>query len=561
METSLLRLHEGTLHDVPVDLLDLDVHLEGGDTGRCAGDLEVHVAQVILVAEDVREDDGALPVRDEAHRDARHRRLERRTGVQQGQGRAADGRLRRRAVRLERLGDHANRVREIIVAGQHRLQGALSERAVAHLTPPRTAKHTRLADREGREVVVEHERLLEAAAHPVDGLLVEATPERRRHHRLGLAPSEESDAVGARHAPHLAHDRTDLVRGAAIDTHVLGEHPLAQDLATEIVQDRAGLSGQGVEPVPAVLPVGEALGLHLLVAIGVDDLGLDLGLDLPDRGAALVLRRDLHRIGEPSLGLAADLSLQRRRIRRLGRHDLRLPDLALQFLDHLDHGLQFAVGVLESREDLVLGNLVATPFDHHDGTAASGDDQLDVALLELLRRRVDDVILIHPSEADCRDRTDERKLRNRERRRGTHERAHVGRVIGVAREHRRDHVGLVVVAVRKQRADRAIDEARDEHLAVCEASFAFEEATGDLSSGRKLLDEVDGEWKEVDAGARLRPGGGDEHRGVAVGDEHGARRLLGDASRLEMHGTAADRYGDGCRFEPIGHCLRFSSPP
>jgi hypothetical protein len=40
-----------------------------------AGDLEVHVAEVILVAEDVGEHREALAFEDEAHGDARHRRF------------------------------------------------------------------------------------------------------------------------------------------------------------------------------------------------------------------------------------------------------------------------------------------------------------------------------------------------------------------------------------------------------------------------------------------------------------------------------------------------------
>ena len=38
---------------------DLDVHLDGGDALLGAADLEVHVAEVVLVAEDVAEDGDA----------------------------------------------------------------------------------------------------------------------------------------------------------------------------------------------------------------------------------------------------------------------------------------------------------------------------------------------------------------------------------------------------------------------------------------------------------------------------------------------------------------------
>ena len=50
-----------------------------------AGDLEVHVAEVILVAEDVGEHGEALLLLDQAHGDAGDRRLHRHAGVHQRQ--------------------------------------------------------------------------------------------------------------------------------------------------------------------------------------------------------------------------------------------------------------------------------------------------------------------------------------------------------------------------------------------------------------------------------------------------------------------------------------------
>ena len=41
------------LHDLFGDAGDLDVHLQGGDALLGAGHLEVHVAEMILVAENV----------------------------------------------------------------------------------------------------------------------------------------------------------------------------------------------------------------------------------------------------------------------------------------------------------------------------------------------------------------------------------------------------------------------------------------------------------------------------------------------------------------------------
>ena len=74
-------------HDLLGDALDLDVHLQRGDAAIGAGDLEVHVTQVIFVTEDVGQHREAVAFLDEAHRDAREVRLQRHAGVHERQAR------------------------------------------------------------------------------------------------------------------------------------------------------------------------------------------------------------------------------------------------------------------------------------------------------------------------------------------------------------------------------------------------------------------------------------------------------------------------------------------
>ncbi len=56
-----LRLIERDAHDLFGDAGDLDVHLQRGDAILGARHLEVHVAEMILVAEDVGQHREALP--------------------------------------------------------------------------------------------------------------------------------------------------------------------------------------------------------------------------------------------------------------------------------------------------------------------------------------------------------------------------------------------------------------------------------------------------------------------------------------------------------------------
>ena len=49
----LAALLEGLGDDVVGQAVDLNIHLDGGDAAAGAADLEVHVAQVVLITEDV----------------------------------------------------------------------------------------------------------------------------------------------------------------------------------------------------------------------------------------------------------------------------------------------------------------------------------------------------------------------------------------------------------------------------------------------------------------------------------------------------------------------------
>ncbi len=71
---------------------DLDIGLEPGDSFAGAGDLEIHIAEVVLGSKDICQGDLFLAVlaRDQPDRDPGHRRFERHAGIHHRQGRAAD---------------------------------------------------------------------------------------------------------------------------------------------------------------------------------------------------------------------------------------------------------------------------------------------------------------------------------------------------------------------------------------------------------------------------------------------------------------------------------------
>ena len=233
---ALVGLLQRVLEDLEGDAGDLDVHLQGGDPVRGAGDLEVHVAEVVLDAGDVGEDDVVVALLDQAHRDAGDRCGDRDARGLQGHRGGADRAHRGGAVGLERLGDRADHVREGLFVRDRRRQGPLGERAVTDVTPLRAAHEAGLPDREGREVVVVPEAFGRLQPERVDPHVHPRRPERDVGEDLRLAAGEQRRAVHARGDVDLALDRPDLVLGATVGALLVDGDRLADRVLLDRVE-------------------------------------------------------------------------------------------------------------------------------------------------------------------------------------------------------------------------------------------------------------------------------------------------------------------------------------
>ncbi len=161
---------------------------------------------------------------------------------------------------------------------------------MADLAPAGAAHAARLAHRERREVVVEHEALLAGAFERVDELLVLARAQRRDHQRLRLAAREQRRAVRARQHVHLRQDGAHGLQIAPVDALARLDDVVAHDLALQRLE-RAGEQN---------LLAGIALGQldpfeHLLLGRG--DQLLTLLLLLGGEGRAQVRLGDLLDLG------------------------------------------------------------------------------------------------------------------------------------------------------------------------------------------------------------------------------------------------------------------------
>ena len=123
-----------------------------------------------------------------------------------------------------------------------------------------------------------------------------------------------------------------------------------------------------------------------------------------------------------------------------------------------------------------------------------------VEVLHLLDRRVDLDLALDDADPGRADRAHERHAGQRQRGGGGDHRQNVGIVLEVIGEHGRDDLRLAAELVGEQRADRPVDQARRQRLALGRAAFALEVAAGNAAGGEGLLLIVDGEGEEVLAG-------------------------------------------------------------
>ena len=115
----LARLLQSLGHDRRSDPLHLDVHLQGGNPAAGSGHLEIHVAEMILRPGNVSEDGILVAFHHQTHGDSGHRSLEGNSGIHQRQRRPADGGHGTRPIRLQDVGDHAERVRKGFLVRDH----------------------------------------------------------------------------------------------------------------------------------------------------------------------------------------------------------------------------------------------------------------------------------------------------------------------------------------------------------------------------------------------------------------------------------------------------------
>ena len=365
------------------------------------------------------------------------------------------------------------------------------------VSPPGPADGLDLAYAERGEVVVEHERLGVLVSEPVDDLGVSRGAERNGGHSHRLAAPEDGRTVRAGQRGHFNGQRAYLVHGPRVGTDAR-ENQFPLDLALELVQRRLDLR-DGV------------LGL-------LDVFGAELAHQfLPDcrqRFLAVHLRCDLLGFLDP---LGAPVGHECMEFFRYGlglEGDLAAAaGLFHQLVDQGDDFLDDLGAQADTLGDDVLGDFFAPEFDHVDALGVPADDQVHLALFELLVGGVNDVVAVDVADPGCCNGSLEGGMAQGQGGRGAYDRDRVRVVVPVETQHAALDLDFVDEVVGEPRTDRPIYHPHGEDLFRGGSAFSLEEPAGYLPVGRSVLAIVHVQWEPADfPGRRGTEYGGQNHR-------------------------------------------------
>ena len=146
---------------------------------------------MVFRAGDVGQDGVIVAFLDQTHGDAGDRTFQLNAGVIEGEACAAHRCHGRRTVRLQDVGDDANRIWRLFGAWQHGRNGALGQRAVAHFAAAYAGHAAGFANAEGWKVVMQHEVLLLLAFIGLEPLPIVGCAQSSRNQSLRLAACKQ----------------------------------------------------------------------------------------------------------------------------------------------------------------------------------------------------------------------------------------------------------------------------------------------------------------------------------------------------------------------------------
>jgi len=480
VQTTFASLCQSTLEDFVAKTIDLDIHLSSGDTVSGTRYLEVHITEMVFVTEDVGEDRvvRTLVLRDQTHGDTRYGLSDGYTSVTQSERTSTYCSHRRRAVRLEDVGDDTDYVG--VLSWEHALEGAVSEVPMTDLTAADTTLWASVTGREGREVIVEEESFLTVVEYVVDELLIALRTQRDRRQRLRLTTGEDCRAVRSGQVICFDPDRTDLGGLTTVKALAFVEDSTAHSFLLDIMVVASDERSLRLEflfgELSLVFLYDSIKGLSTSVLVGAR---YSYGVGLSVAGVVYILAQ-VFVVLFVAVGALDELTYS-------------FAELKLSLALYLDS----FVGYLDSLEHFSFLDFLHFPFDHHDVIEGSPYHELDISRLKLLEGGVDDEFAIDAGDAYLTDRTVEGDVRYGEGCRSSEPSQSIRHIYTIRREENDIDEDFGMVVIWEEGAQGTVYETTSQDFIVRSLAFAAREATREATESGILLLVLDLEGHKV----------------------------------------------------------------
>src|SRR6056297_335001 len=523
VQTRCVCLLKRKLHDLVGDAVDLDIHLQGGYALLSTGNLEIHIAQVIFVTQDVSQDRELVAFFDQTHGNTGYRRLDGYTGVHQCQAGATDRSHGAGTVGFSDLGNRTDGVGELFNRRHDRQNTTLGQATVTNFAATRCANTTSFTYGVRREVVVEQERILTLAFQRINDLHIAGGTQRGGHDGLGLATGKQGRTMNTGQNAHFNFDRTHGFVVATVNPRLAVDNLLAYNVfldLSEVLFDFVCrrltflFAGQLLDGCGFDLTQALVTGHLVTDAIGFLDGAGELRLDRIQQFGIFLLRLPV---------------------------PTRLADFCGKFLDGAYGRLHFLVTVQNTAQHLVFGEALGFRLNHQNRIFSAGNNHIQQGGLQLFEGRVQEVTaLIGVAHTGRTNGAIERDTGDGKRSRSSQHRSDI-RILVLAGGHNRgDDLNFVHEAVWEQRTNRTVDQAGGQGFLLGRTTFALEEATGDFAHGVGFLEVVHGQREERLAWLRfLGANNGTENGNIIHGYQYGTGCLTGNTAGFQSDGLAA----------------------
>ena len=484
------------------------------------GNLEVHIAQRVFQALDIRQDGEEVTVFYQAHSHTGHRSFNGYARIHQGQGAGANGTHGRRTVGFQYFGNQAQGVREIFFGRNHRQQCAFRQCTVTYLATARAAQGFGLPNGVRREIVMMDVALHLFRSQAFDDLCFTQRGQGAGVHDLGLTAGEERRAVYPGQQAYPAGNRTYFIQRPSVRTDLVHRDGAAYDFLNQLLGN--------IGNVGAVFRIffDKRFRNFFLHAVHVFFALQFVGVH---EGRFQFFSAELF-----------DFFYQFFRRIVFGHFHFRFADFSLDAAD------KFAdlFNVLMSKENRVqhflLGDFLAAGFYHQDSVRGSGYRQVQAAHLELFHSRVDDVLPVNQAYAHAGDRSFKRNIGYAQSSGSTDHARDIRRIVRIYGNRSGNDLHIIPVPVREHGTDRTVNQTAGQYRMGAGTAFPFDKASGDFAYRVHFFFEINSQREEIHAFTRgLGTGSGNHHNRVAITHQQTAVGLFADFAEFQRQRSAA----------------------